>query len=560
MSNDIRTLEGVIGSLPSGSHIIMAKLKVRECDEEPKGTFIAYVDDGELSYDVKIITDSGGQLLEHCCECKKGKRICLHEAALMAFVLSSKRPKGKGKTTKTEAKLPFHAMLEAVGHDELKVWVAELLAKNKDLELSFYARFKAENTSYKSDDIQKLILDGKKAILKNRRKADVSEVKKLVETWKGLHQPIVDACVNDPVNEGNLKVITAIVVGVLDQQAVIESNSKAIFKYAHTVMKGMLDPVRAIDSPSSWQDVVVYFAKQAALLTYPASGHFMRFLLDLAAVSDVNRKRFILEILMQHGRSFREIHYKDTVNQLNELLGFTVEAALFVDHHQFFKPITYENGYNLKLIDALIVIACMDRAESIALDQIKANLRADFDYAYLIRLKRIYQRQNNVKSLLPILDRLFLYHFDFDDYLLIRKFKDPASLDKWELKVYTQARLASSQGSIQAECFCFSYLNHIENFGKMLDLIKEARSIVSFIHFFDTLFQFDAERLLVNILKMSNRNTVWWNYEISDMEFIDAIALNIKDQYTDTAIKKALVNSLSDATSSRQGKLYKLLM
>jgi hypothetical protein len=560
MSNGIRTLEGVIGSLPSGSHKIMAKLKVRECDEEPKGTFIAYVDDGELSYDVKIETDNRGQLLKHSCDCKKGKGICLHEAALMAFVLSSKRSKGKGKATKTEAKRPFHAMLEAIDHDELKVWMAELLTKNKDLELSFYARFKAGNTSYTSDDIQKLILDGKKAILKNRRKADVSEVKKLVDTWKGLHQPILDACVSDPVSEGNLKLITAIVVGVLDQHAVIESNSKGIVKYAHTVMKCMLDPVLAIVSPSSWQDVVVYFAKQAALLTYPASGHFMRFLLDLAAVSDVNRKRFILETLMQHGRSFREIHYKDTVNQLNELLGFTVEAALFADHHQFFKPITYENEYNLKLIDALIAIGCLDGAESIALKQIKANVRGDFDYPYLMRLKEIYQGLNNISAMVVTLEKLFAYHYDFDDYLLIRKFKDPASLDKWELKVFTQARLASSQGSIQAECFCFSYLHDKGNFAKLIDLIKEARSIVSFIHFFDALFQFDAEGLLVNILKMSNRNTVWWNYEISDTEFIDAIALNIKDQYTDSAIKKALVNSLSNATSRRQGKLYKLLM
>ena len=74
-----------------GKELIKAasKCKVRECDETEPGQFIAYVDEGNDTFDVSVGADADHNFIEPRCDCKSTRKICQHKAALMLFVADS---------------------------------------------------------------------------------------------------------------------------------------------------------------------------------------------------------------------------------------------------------------------------------------------------------------------------------------------------------------------------------------------------------------------------------------------------------------------------------------
>lgn len=66
---------------------------VRELDEESKGCYVAYVDEGEQSWDVRLVLNERAELSEHSCDCKSDYFFCAHQVAVFLHL------KEKGTTT-----------------------------------------------------------------------------------------------------------------------------------------------------------------------------------------------------------------------------------------------------------------------------------------------------------------------------------------------------------------------------------------------------------------------------------------------------------------------------
>src|SRR5581483_9954836 len=116
------------------------KSNVRECDEDTKGHFQAYVDEREDSFDVSIIINSEGEITGHNCDCKGRINFCRHKVALLLFLENGN--KSAAQKIKSTKKVPaFEILLEDMDTQKLKDWVRSLLAKNKELELAFVHQF-----------------------------------------------------------------------------------------------------------------------------------------------------------------------------------------------------------------------------------------------------------------------------------------------------------------------------------------------------------------------------------------------------------------------------------
>jgi hypothetical protein len=559
MSAETKTLEAIISSLSTESQKKVDRLKVRECDEEPKGTFIAYVDDAEISYDVMITTGKGNMLAAHSCECSSGKKLCIHRVALISFLINAGQKKFKSKILRGVKKSPYAALLDSIDHEELKMWLSEVFTKSKDFELAFFSRFRPSETRFEEADVDALTQQGRKAVIKNRRKADVSEVKKIVELWKGLHKPVIEFYQQDPASLQNFKLLKALVTGVLNQHHGIDTTSKAFLKYVKTMLSQNVESVKNLLVESSWEKAIDLFITQIGDEGSHAREYFLQFLLDLTEVSSDDRKKVILRKIISYYNKNKSSEFLSEINQHILLLDLIVTSGLFLDHYTFFKPLLYKNEYNLKLIDLLIEAKLLAKAESIAKEQININIRFEFSLPYLFRLKKIYNIQKDERRLAEVAELLFPVFFDYDDFLLMKKFKKESEWGAWETKLYTRARSAASQGSVKAEIFCYELLHAQKKFSKMLDLVKEANSIVSFIHYFEELFQTDAPKFLTNLLQMSNRYGGWVEYEDSDKEFIAVIAEQIRSHYSEKEIQKTINAVMGKSHFFRLGKLLKIL-
>src|SRR5271156_4676146 len=88
----VLTLKNYAAALPADLLLQAKKNKVRECDETEKGHFVAYVDDGNESFDVSLTIKAGNEITHHTCECNSGV-FCRHKAALIAHIANGKKVK-----------------------------------------------------------------------------------------------------------------------------------------------------------------------------------------------------------------------------------------------------------------------------------------------------------------------------------------------------------------------------------------------------------------------------------------------------------------------------------
>ena len=184
------------------------KYKVRECDEEIPGKFVAYVDLGDESFDVMIELDENGILKSKSCECNSKGLLCVHVAALILY-------QHKGKVVKKKAirqkkRLPHDELLATIDHQQLQLWLSQMLATNKELQFHFMHEFGTKETVLTEEIIAGKMSDSIKAVLGKSKKMDASQVKKVLELWKPQHQKLITAFKEHPDDENTVKLMRAI--------------------------------------------------------------------------------------------------------------------------------------------------------------------------------------------------------------------------------------------------------------------------------------------------------------------------------------------------------------
>jgi hypothetical protein len=116
---------------------------VRELEEESANNFIAFVDDKNESYDVKISIDKLKNLIKHQCDCKSKQAICEHKLAVYLSIRKKQVPEKKYKLVKKE--IPDFS-IEDKDEEQLKQLAKELLKSDFILSISITDYIKILNS------------------------------------------------------------------------------------------------------------------------------------------------------------------------------------------------------------------------------------------------------------------------------------------------------------------------------------------------------------------------------------------------------------------------------
>ena len=95
------------------------KLIVRDIDELEKNTFVAYVDENDKSYDVKLVLDSALNVVEHSCDCDQ-IGVCQHLVALANHLFENKKEKVVVKAVRKKKLTEIEQLIEEQDANENK--------------------------------------------------------------------------------------------------------------------------------------------------------------------------------------------------------------------------------------------------------------------------------------------------------------------------------------------------------------------------------------------------------------------------------------------------------
>ena len=473
--------------------------KVRECDEVDKNSFVAYVDDGTESYDVSIKIGKGKVVEKHDCDCGGTAPFCKHKLALLQHIEAD--PKPEKKVRKVAKLSPTALLLESADTEKLKLWVLELIKKNKDIELSFLHHFSEEKKKYTPEEIREISVEAVKAVIGRRKNIEAGEVKKIVDVWTTIHKPIIDDYISDVSDKNEFLNFDAIINIVFTQQIFYVVSSNKFFKYIESLLLKIIEPINKVAYEPSWELAVGHFNKKIYSGDREIKKLYLIFLTSLITISSDERKNKLAFAMLEQfkiyvaGEKYQLVEYNLT------MLGIAESNDLFSQYHTCFKPIYYQNEYNIKLINVLIEHGYYELAEQFCKQQINNNSNSKYDFSYYILLKKIYVATKDNKKLAYVISVMFNQTYDFKEYnFILEHIEGDENKNKWMKSVRHNALMDAKAYNKKAMNFYFELLNSENNSKKMLDTLTSFRTYELILKFFEPMYQANKKSFLEAII------------------------------------------------------------
>ena len=492
------TLKNFATTLPPDLITLAKKNTVRECDETEKGHFEAYVDDGSESFDVSLTLRAGNEIIKHACECNSTGSICRHRVALITHIAKGTKVKEAVKVAKKENKVDL--LLDDIDPNALKEWVKGLIAKNKDIELSFVHYFSAKG-QLAPDEVIKIVNDAVKAIAGNKKSVDPTQLKKLVEIWSQMLAPVIEHYRANVTDEKSFINFHTLLETCIAFQFRVDSNSNKVSKFIDETLNKSVEPVSNLQVEEGWDKAISYFINHVPDRINNVRMHYLIHLQNIISISSQERQIKIIDLLAKQFEKSKPETLLDGKAYCKFIFEIVERHGLFAEYYGLFRPIHFDNVYNQKLISLLIENNYLAIAKKYCDAQIEYNFKEEYNIPYLNFLKEIYMIQKDDEALAKVRAVLFPFTFDFDDYLFISSKLPEEERKKWRTKMLTRARNASNGRNMPAMEFCFKLADAEKNYRKMIDYIDSYTPYGIILKYFDGMALTDKDNLLFTLLR-----------------------------------------------------------
>jgi len=531
------TLTNYQSTLPRAIVKQAGKYPVRECDEVEKGQFVAFVDDGDESYDTSVTFSDTGEVIQYVCDCSTKKGYCRHLGALLQHLSMAKKEKPPVKTKK-KVNNPSATLLQQVDEVELRKWVGMLLQKNKDLELAFTIHFSAGEQHYTPKLVESLTTNAIKAAIGSKRNVDSTQLKKLVDLFAEVHAPVIKHYKTHLAEESSFLLMHTIVEGCYSLGLKVRSSSNRIAKYVENTLGQTVDSIHLLQTEEAWGKAVGYYIDYLVRQEREIRVEYLSHIINIHNLCGEGRRLLLLEMLVTRYTeiSHRYIYHKESYQNL--VLSLTLGLRQFPKYHELFVPIRYDIRFNEHLIRNLIGIGELERAEKYCREQIAANVKDEFDVPYFLLLKEIYTRTGDRNKLMTVLKEMLPSTFNIDDYKYVSAALPEAEQQKLRTKLLSRARRMSQNNNPATADFCFALLLHEKKYSKMISEIGSHTTFGIILKYFEPMFQHDKLSLLNVILNKPDRSWHWSpDHEADAQVFPDLYDLIVKSYDNDILLK-----------------------
>ena len=164
------------------------KLVVRELDEEIKGGYVAYVDEGEDSRDVRINL-KGKKVDTTFCDCEETNNVCIHKLAVL-IALSGNTKKRAVKAVRSKKISEAEALLNQMDKEVIAQWLLAVFKKNKAFEQQFVLDFEERETTFTTASVQLMARGIIDSVAGKRKTLEGIKIKNMLDLLSIAHQPL----------------------------------------------------------------------------------------------------------------------------------------------------------------------------------------------------------------------------------------------------------------------------------------------------------------------------------------------------------------------------------
>lgn len=340
-------------------------------------------------------------------------------------------------------------------------------------------------------------MDAVKAVVKNRIKVETAELKKIIDLWTNIHVPVIQQYQQNVADENTFFNFHELIETCLGLNLKANTNSNKILQYCKDKLQNSLEYLNNLFDESVWAKAVGLFIAHIPNGKNHARLHYVGHLKNLITISNEARRLKLIDLLvMQYHHLSTKTNYIDFA--YTELIfSLPDEYKLFYKYLTVFNPVSYQHKYNLRLIGLLIENKQWELAEVNCKNQLSTNGRDQYDGLYLDSLRLIYKVTNNEKSLLPVLEKLFPFLFNFDDFMFVyERIANDDERKKWRYKMLEKAKRANSR---KAEDFCFQLADHERKYKTMFEYLRNC-SYQNILKYFQHLAATDSRMFLTTLL------------------------------------------------------------
>jgi hypothetical protein len=220
---------------------------------------------------------------QHSCDCGKldAQGFCLHQLAMLLQLSTNKTKTVKPVTKRKVKEDPMTVLLNQVDPEELKVWLKEVLNQQKDLAIAFTNRFAAKPADYSNEEIVKITDAAVRSVVKNKKKLDQSELKKIILLWKEVHEPIIGYYLSNITAVEKIETFSTLLISIDKWDRSFNIKSTKIDTYKKEVFAKTIQPLYDIENEAIWKQVIEGYFKQGFMGDNPAKAEWLIFLSDL---------------------------------------------------------------------------------------------------------------------------------------------------------------------------------------------------------------------------------------------------------------------------------------
>lgn len=490
----------ISASILKAGKILMTKQAIRELDEETKGLFVAYVDEGNDSRDVTLSFDAENNLMEHSCDCGSEYFFCEHKAAVLLHLIENGKSVKAPKVKKVKPNKDL-ILFEHIEKEQLIEWLLERFNEDKPLRVIFENRFLNANKTLSPQEITLQLDVITKSTIGRKKKLEASEVKILVKLWSEFEKPFTTKFFNNIYDEKMLLAFNALLDYFYVKQKSIVSTSTRIHSYVENFYNILQNYLLNIIEEDEFKRCVNYFSLQYTDVKVAKYTRMYYLVLVKAAkqVSEV-RKTLIQKIISEQFLN-NKIHCTELHEELYKtILNLLSDSDYLMDVIDKLKPLTHENDYNVSLIQGLIKLKYKDRAIKYCQSIIQSNYYEEYNVPYYELLGQIYLAKNNTKLAVPYLKSLLFYKPNIEHYkIVMTSFNETKDATNYRNRLLNRLQ-NTMYAKIEIQDFYFAMLADEGKHKKMIEECSYKIHVKIILDYFDIMLEADRLAFLKALL------------------------------------------------------------
>lgn len=510
-------LENYRKTLPAALLKLAGTLKIREFEEESKGKYLAFAEEGNQDFDVSVSISPKGEIEEHQCDCASKLPFCQHKAALLLH-LSTGKVVRKGPVKRTRRRSDIELLLDEVSPEDLKGWLMDIFPLHKEIALLFKTRFNGGKQSFSHADSMKITQEVVKSVMKSRKNADKSESKKIASLWTQVHRPILDYYFSGPGEFDHFDAFAGVMESIIFFNDNVGKNYNDIYNYGTSIIREMERILSNLSNEEEWDQSISHYLREVAKPESRFDLFYLQRLLEISNTCAEPRKAKLLEkiSIAAFQNPSKNEHTKERF-QIVLLPHLIKEKSLFQRYFKHFNAAYYQPEYNSALAGALVEIREWTRAKKVCQDIIKSNSSESYNLTIYQYLKIIYTETGDKVNLLKIKSFLLPYNFSFNDYKEILSIMGSVEEARtFRNRIQAKARAAMTR---EGSLFLFELSLYEGDYKKVVRAITEYTPLEKILEHWDRLIKADMREFLRLLLTTADLHHLPTEREVYEKKY-----------------------------------------